>query len=63
MTRARDGALSGIDERFLEQYLRAGTLSARIRLALGTVLPARSDFVRVYRALCDALADGRSFDG
>ena len=60
---AADGALEGIDERFLEQYLRAGTLSTRIRSALGSILPTRADFVRVYRELCDALADGRSFDG
>jgi glutamate---cysteine ligase / carboxylate-amine ligase len=60
---ATDGALSGVDERCLEHYLRTGTLSSRIRRALGSVLPARSDFIRVYRALCDALADGRSFDG
>ena len=60
---AADGALSGVEERFLEHYLRAGSLATRIRRALGSVLPRRSDFVRVYRALCDALADGRPFDG
>src|SRR5690606_6601269 len=60
---AADGALEGSDERFLEHYLRCGTLSTRIRRALGTILPTRADFVRVYRALCDALAEGRSFDG
>src|SRR5690606_7854149 len=59
---AEDGAMSGVDERFLEQYLRAGTLSTRIRRALGTVLPARADLVRVYASLCDTLADGRPFD-
>src|SRR5690606_21287016 len=60
---AADGALSGVDERFLEHYLRAGTLSTRIRRALGSVLPGRADFVRVYRSLCDALEQGRAFDG
>lgn len=58
-----DGALEGVDERFLEQYLRAGTLATRIRRALGTIAPSRSDLERVYRSLADALADGRSFDG
>src|SRR5690606_11495334 len=60
---AADGTLEGTDERFLEQYLRSGTLSTRIRSALGSILPTHGDFVRVYRALCDALAEGRSFDG
>src|SRR5690606_5747141 len=60
---AADGALEGVDERFLEQYLRAGTLSTRIRRALGTILPSRADLERVYRSLADALADGRPFDG
>jgi len=60
---AADGALAGTDERFLEQYLRSGTLATRIKRALGGILPTRADFVRVYRALCDALAEGRSFDG
>lgn len=58
-----DGALEGVDERFLEQYLRAGTLATRIRRAIGTIAPSRSDLERVYRSLADALADGRSFDG
>jgi glutamate---cysteine ligase / carboxylate-amine ligase len=56
-----DGALAGVDARFLEHYLRAGTLATRIRSALGTVLPSRGDYERVYRSLCDALADGRAF--
>src|SRR5690606_381499 len=60
---AADGALEGVDERFLEQYLRAGTLATRIRRALGTIVPTRADFVRVYRSLCNALAENRSFDG
>jgi len=60
---AADGALEGVDERFLEQYLRAGTLATRIRRVLGTIVPTRADFVRVYRSLCNALAENRSFDG
>jgi len=59
---AADGALEGIDERFLENYLRGGTLSTRIRRALGTILPSRTDLKRVYRSLADALVDGRPFD-
>ncbi len=59
---AADGAFVGVDARFLEHYLRAGSLSTRIRRALGSVLPTHGDFVRVYRSLCDALADGRSFE-
>src|SRR5690606_5374306 len=60
---AAAGALSGVDERFLEHYLRAGTRARRIRRALGSVRPGRADFVRVYRSLCDALEQGRAFDG
>jgi len=58
---AADGALDDADERVLEHYLRFGTLATRIRRALGGILPGRADFVRVYRQLCDALADGRPF--
>lgn len=58
---AADGALTGVDERFLEAYLRGGTLSTRIRRALGTIAPLRADFTRVYDSLCAALAEGRPF--
>lgn len=58
---AANGALAGVDERFLEAYLRGGTLSTRIKNALGSIMPARGELMRVYRALCDALADGRPF--
>ncbi|HEU4617997.1 MAG TPA: glutamate-cysteine ligase family protein [Gammaproteobacteria bacterium] len=57
---ARRGAFDERAGRMLEHYLRQGTLSTRIVKALG-LLPAHADFVRVYRALCDALAAGASF--
>lgn len=60
-TAAADGALSGTDERFLEHYLREGTLSTRISKALITGAPTRAELARVYTRLCDALAAGRSF--
>jgi hypothetical protein len=57
---AARGAFDERAGRVLEHYLRQGTLSTRITRALG-LLPARADFERVYRALCDSLADGASF--
>jgi hypothetical protein len=57
---AARGAFDERAGRILEHYLRQGTLSTRITKALG-LLPTHTDFVRVYRALCDSLAAGASF--
>jgi hypothetical protein len=57
---AARGAVDEPAGRVLEHYLRQGTLSTRITKALG-LLPTHADFVRVYRALCESLADGAPF--
>src|SRR5690606_15460695 len=57
---AERGAFDERAGRILEHYLRQGTLSTRITKAIGLV-PTHADFVRVYRALCDSLAQGASF--
>lgn len=44
----------------VEHYLRWGTLATRIVAALPQD-PARADLARVYRGLCDCLAEGRPF--
>jgi gamma-glutamyl:cysteine ligase YbdK (ATP-grasp superfamily) len=57
---AESGALDGPSEAALEHYLRHGTLSTRIRKSLPAE-PARTDLDRVYRELCDCLAEGRPY--
>jgi glutamate---cysteine ligase / carboxylate-amine ligase len=57
---AADGALDAESGRFLEHYLRQGSLATRIRRAVGP-FPARATLSSVYRELCDALASGTSY--
>jgi gamma-glutamyl:cysteine ligase YbdK (ATP-grasp superfamily) len=57
---AEAGELDREAEMLLEHYLRDGSLSTRIRRAL-PLEPARDDIERVYRELCDCLAEGRPF--
>ncbi len=57
---AAAGEFDGAAERAVEHYLRAGTLATRITAALPED-PVRADLERVYRELCDCLAEGRPF--
>ncbi len=57
---AQAGALDPPAEAALEHYLRQGTLSTRIRASLPAE-PERADLERVYRELCDCLAEGRPY--
>jgi len=57
---AQSGALDGPSESALEHYLSHGTLSTRIRKSLPAE-PGRADLERVWRELCDCLAEGRLF--
>lgn len=57
---AEAGELDREAERSLEHYLREGSLATRIVRALPQE-PSRADLVRVYRELCDCLAEGRPF--
>jgi gamma-glutamyl:cysteine ligase YbdK (ATP-grasp superfamily) len=57
---AAAGALDAAAESALEHYLRHGSLATRIGASLPEE-PVRADFDRVYRELCDCLAEGRPF--
>lgn len=57
---AADGTLDRSAERAIEHYLRHGTLATRITAALPRE-PGSADLARVYRELCDCLAEGRPF--
>lgn len=48
--------------RIHDLYLRRGVLAGRICAALGDA-PQQEDLERVYRRLCDCLANGELFDG
>jgi carboxylate-amine ligase len=54
------GSLDVDTGRWLEHYLRHGTLATRIGKAVG-LLPTRAQLKRVYERLCEALADGTPF--
>lgn len=57
-----DGERAGSALAPLKVMLQGGTLSNRIRRAVGPD-PDRARLVRVYRSLCDCLAEGRMFHG
>ncbi len=59
---AADGDLDRRAGQAIEHYLRHGTLATRIAAALPEV-PQQADLARVYRELCDCLAEGRPFSG
>ena len=59
---AAAGALDQQSEKALEHYLRRGTLATRIAAALPAE-PGRADLERVYRELCDCLAQGQPYGG
>lgn len=59
---AAEGQLGRGAEQALEHYLRHGTLATRIAAALPAA-PVRADLQRVYRELCDCLAEGRFYGG
>ncbi|HZF31769.1 MAG TPA: glutamate-cysteine ligase family protein [Gammaproteobacteria bacterium] len=54
------GTLSRQHGRFLEHYLRHGSLATRINKAVG-LLPTHAKLRRVYEELCEALASGAPF--
>jgi carboxylate-amine ligase len=54
------GSLDNGTGRWLEHYLRHGTLATRIFKAVG-IAPTRSKLTRVYGELCEALAEGSAF--
>jgi hypothetical protein len=54
------GSLPRDTGRFLEHYLRHGTLATRIGKAVG-LLPTRAKLTRVYEQLCEALAEATPF--
>ena len=59
---AAAGQLTGDAERVIENYLGRGSLATRIRASLPAE-PAREDLARVYRRLCECLADGELYLG
>jgi hypothetical protein len=57
---AAAGRLDAAVGRRIEHYLRHGTLATRIAAALPAE-PQRDDLYRIYRSLCECLAEGRPF--
>ena len=54
------GSLDAAAGRWLEHYLRHGTLATRISKAVG-LLPGRATLARVYEDLCEALAENTPY--
>ncbi|RPI60007.1 MAG: hypothetical protein EHM50_08175 [Lysobacterales bacterium] len=54
------GSLTADTGRWLEHYLRHGTLATRIGKAVG-LMPTRAKLMGVYEQLCESLADSRPF--